>query len=167
MIRLIPLLCALASPLSAAEFNFCWAGAGGYTMTGRIAFADRLLSSTVITEDDVTAFSITGYERGVAIGTWDMSDLRPDTTWHLRFKPGSLTFPTGGSFPGDRSQGWNANGDVTDCGRRGFGFNSGNYAQDICLFGVWISQSSIPPETPFRATPHPVTPECRGVNFLS
>ena len=119
-----------------------------------------------MTERDVTAFRITGYERGVMIGQWDMSERGANTTWHLRFDPGSRVFPTGGSFPGERSQGWNANGEVTDCGRRGFGFNSGNYAQDICLYGVWIAQSSIPPETPLFATTEPVTPDCRAVELL-
>ena len=166
MLRAALLFCLLSSSATAAEFNFCWAGAGGYTMTGRIAFPDDLLDAPIITERDVTAFEITGYEHGVAIGRWSMSDRTPSTTWHLRFDPETLTFPTGGSFPGERSQGWNANGEVTDCGRRGFGFNSGNYAQDICLYGVWIAQSSIPPETPFRATPNAVTPDCRAVDFL-
>lgn len=166
MIRLSLALFLAGTTASAAQFNFCWAGAGGYTMTGTIAFSDNLLDAPLVTERDVTGFAITGYERGVQIGQWDMADRTASTTWHLRFEPRTLTFPTGGSFPGDNSQGWNANGEVDDCGRRGFGFNSGNYAQDICLYGVWIAQSSIPPETPFRATPNPVTPDCRAVDFL-
>jgi len=166
MLRLFLALTLFSAPVEAAEFNFCWAGAGGYTMTGRIAFPDELLGSAIITERDVTAFEIVGYEQGIAIGRWNMRDRTPSTTWHLRFDPATLTFPTGGSFPGDRSQGWNADGDVTDCGPRGFGFNSGNFAQDICLYGVWIAQSSIPPETPFRATTAPVAPDCRAVDFL-
>lgn len=165
MIRAAAFLCLLATPIDAAGFNFCWAGNGGYTMTGRIEFPDELMGR-IITERDVTEFEIIGYEFGVAIGRWNMNDRTPSTTWHLRFDPRSLTFPTGGSFPGELSQGWNADGEVTDCGQRGFGFNSGNYAQDICLYGVWIAQSSIPPETPLRATPNPVSPDCRAVDFL-
>lgn len=156
----------MATPLRAAEFNFCWLGAGGYTMTGTIRFPDAYLSAPIVTEREVTGFEITGYEHGVRIGSWSLAERKAETTWHLRFDPRTLTFPTGGSFPGDHSQGWNANGDVTDCGDKGFGFNSGNYAQDVCLFGVWISQSSIAPETPFRATPNPVTPDCRAVDYI-
>jgi len=169
MMRLMSLALAAALPLqlAAAEFNFCWAGGGGYTMTGQIAFPDRLMSASMITEADVTGFRITGYEHGVAIGHWDMQSRRPGTTWHLRFDPQTLTFPTGGNYPGEQSQGWNANGEVTDCGRKGFGFNSGNYAQDLCLYGVWISQSSIPPSTPFRATTGPVSIDCRVIDHLS
>ncbi|WP_245820414.1 hypothetical protein [Flavimaricola marinus] len=160
-------VCAcLAAPVQAARFNFCWAGAGGYTMTGVIGFPDDLLSKPVITEADVTEFRITGYLSGVAIGGWSLAERSRDTTWHLRFDPATLTFPTGGSFPGEQSQGWNADGDVEDCGRDGFGFNSGNYAQDVCWKGVWIEQSSIDPATPLRATTQAVTPECRGAYLL-
>lgn len=162
MIRAAALLACLAMPAQAAQFNFCWAGEGGYTLTGVIGFPDALMARNVITQDDVTVFRITGYERGVAIGRWGLKDLQAETTWHLRFVPATLTFPTGGSFPGENSQGWNANGDVNDCGPNGFGFNSGNYAQDICWNGIYIEQSSIDPATPFRATTQGVTPECRG-----
>lgn len=166
MIRAAALLACLAVPAQAAQFEFCWAGANGFTMTGVIGFPDALMARDVITERDVTAFAITGYERGVAIGGWSMTEAGPGTTWHLRFVPATLTFPTGGSFPGEASQGWNANGDVDDCGRDGFGFNSGNYAQDVCWRGVWIEQSSIHPATPLRATTQAVTPECRGAVLL-
>lgn len=135
-------------------------------MTGVIAFPDALMSRPLITERDVTAFRITGYERGVAVGQWSLADRGAGTTWHLRFDPRALTFPTGGSYPGDAGQGWNANGEVDNCGSSGFGFNSGNYAQDICLYGVWIEQSSIDPATPLRATTDPVTPDCRGSLLL-
>ena len=166
MIRVAAVLAVLAGPAQAAQFNFCWSGANGYTMTGTIGFADALMTRSIVTEEDASLFRIAGFRDGVAIGKWSLNDLVEDTTWHLRFDPRTLTFPTGGSFPGEASQGWNANGDVTDYGLGGFGFNSGNYAQDICLDGVWISESSIPPETPLGATAGPVTPDCRGAPLL-
>lgn len=166
MIRAAALLAVVALPAHAAQFNFCWAGAGGYTMTGVIGFPDALLSRPVITEREVTVFRIIGYEHGVAIGEWSLADRRPDSTWHLRFHPKSMTFPTGGSFPGEASQGWNADGEVENCGAEGFGFNSGNYAQDICWRGVWMHQSSIDPATPLRATTQAVTPRCDGSELL-
>lgn len=166
MNRVAAVLVMMASPAQAAQFNFCWSGSNGYTMTGTIGFADALMTRSIVTETEVSLFRIVGFRDGVAIGKWSLNDLTDDTTWHLRFDPRTLTFPTGGSFPGDASQGWNANGDVTDCGPGGFGFNSGNYAQDVCLDGVWISDSSIPPETPLGATPEPVTPDCRRAPLL-
>jgi hypothetical protein len=166
VIRLAALAACVALPVEAAQFNFCWLGANGFTMTGVIGFPDAALSKPLVTEADVTLFRITGYEDGVAIGRWSLDDLKPGTTWLLRFDPATLTFPTGGNFPGDAAQGWNADGDVQDCGPGGFGFNSGNYAQDICLNGVWIAQSSIDPATPLRATTDPVTAQCDGPLLL-
>lgn len=154
--------CLAAGPGQAAQFNFCWLGAGGYSLTGVIAFPDALLSAPMITEADVTRFEITGYAFGVQIGAWDIATRARSATWHLRFDPQTLTFPTGGSFGSDASQGWNASGTVDDCGRAGFGFNSGNYAQDICLYGVYVVQSSIDPTTPLRATTDEVSPNCQG-----
>ena len=157
----------LAAPAQAAQFNFCWQGAGGYTMTGVIGFPDRALSSDMVTERDLTRFEITGYENLIPVGRWTLDDRKPGSTFHVRFDPQTMTFPTGGSFPGNDSQGWNANGDVTDCGPKGFGFNSGNYAQDICLYGIWMDRSSIHPATPFFVTTGPVTPDCKGLDLSS
>lgn len=157
----------LAPAAQAAQFNFCWQGAGGYTMTGVIGFPDAALSKSVVTERDVTRFEITGYENLIAVGRWTLNDRKAGSTFHVRFDPRTLTFPTGGSFPGDYSQGWNAGGEVTDCGAKGFGFNSGNYAQDICLYGVWMDRSSIHPDTPMTVTTGPVSPDCRGIDALS
>ena len=164
---LATLLIALAAPAPAAQFDFCWLGANGYTMTGTIAFPDPLMNAPLVTEDDVTAFRITGYRDGIVIGAWSMEDRGPDTTWHLRFRPADLTFLTGGSFRGPESQGWNADGGVTDCGDPGFGFNSGNYSQDVCVNGIWVEESGVPPPTPFRASRGPVTPDCRGPDLIS
>lgn len=150
----------LAGPVQAETLNFCWTGGGGYTMTGRMTLKAGAMARTVATESDVSAFKIAGYHRGQLLGTWDMAQRNPDTTWHLRFDPLSMQFLTGGSFAGTNSQGWNANGDVDDCGESGFGFNSGNYAQDICVNGSYVAASSIPPETPFHATRSPVSADC-------
>ncbi|NDV02666.1 hypothetical protein GZA08_17000 [Pseudoroseicyclus sp. CLL3-39] len=163
----LALLALAATPAAAAEFPFCWRGANGYTMTGAIAFPDKLMGQGLVTEDDVTGFEITGYLDGTPVGRWSMDELTDETTWHLSFDPAELRFLTGGSFPGPQSQGWNANGEVSDCGKGGFGFNSGNWAQDLCIDGTWISDSSIPPATPFFASTVPVTPACGGAELLS
>jgi hypothetical protein len=151
----------------AASFNFCWLGAGGYTMTGTIVFPDTLMDRAYITEDDVTAFKITGYLNGAPVGSWNMEEAGPETTWHLRFAPKILTFPTGGNFGTLRSQGWNANGAVSDCGTPGFGFNAANGAQDVCVNGTFVRDSSIDRNTPFIATTAPVTADCRQSTPLS
>lgn len=166
LISSVAIAAVFAAPLQAAEFNFCWVGAAGYSMTGVIAFPDEKLNQDIITEDDVTRFEIIGYNRMIPIGTWSMEEAGWNTTWHLRFDPQTLSFPTGGPFGTDASQGWNANGNMTDCGRNGFGFNSGNYSQDFCLFGAWVEQSAIDPNTPFRATTQPVDAACDGVFLM-
>ena len=149
-----------AWPLAAADLNFCWQGANGYTMTGKMEFPDALMSHAVLTEQHVTRFKISGYQNGTLIGSWDSRDAAPGATFHLRFDPVAMRFLTGGSFPGTFSQGWNADGTAANCGQAGFGFNSGNYAQDFCLDGAWISDSSIDPATPLLATTSPVAPDC-------
>ncbi|WP_373354858.1 hypothetical protein [Pseudoroseicyclus sp. CXY001] len=135
-------------------------------MTGHIAFPDAALSRPLVTEDDVTHFEITGFLDGEKIGHWSLAERTEATTWHLNFDPTARRFLTGGSFPGPESQGWNAAGDVTDCGPGGFGSNSGNWAQDLCVDGSWISDSSISPEEPFFAATGPVTPDCRQAQLL-
>ncbi|SEQ73592.1 hypothetical protein SAMN05428995_10748 [Loktanella sp. DSM 29012] len=160
-------LALLAGPATAETLNFCWTGANGYTMTGRMTIAETAMARTIVTERDVTGFKIAGYHRGQLLGTWDMATRAPSATWHLRFDPLSLTFLTGGSFSGTNSQGWNADGNVENCGNPGFGFNSGNYAQDICLNGVYVADSSIDPATPLRATRAAVSPRCQAAMPLS
>lgn len=153
-------LAGTAAPLSAADLSFCWKGANGYTMTGQMRVPDHLMSNAILTEDDVSAFKIAGYHHGQLLGTWDMQSLDADDTWHLRFDPISLTFLTGDRFASTHSQGWNADGDVQNCGSPGFGFNAGNYAQDICLNGQYVHDSSITPDTPLIATTGTVTATC-------
>ncbi|RYH02041.1 hypothetical protein EU805_12390 [Salipiger sp. IMCC34102] len=167
MVLILCIGLAVARPLAAETLNFCWTGANGYTMTGRMTLSDAAMRKPIVTQGDVSAFKIAGYRNGALLGTWNAQDAGPETTWHLRFDPATMTFPTGGSFTGPRSQGWNANGEVTDCGLGGFGFNSGNYGQDICVNGAYISASTIDPATPFVATRAPVTPECDSVAPIS
>ncbi len=133
----------------AADYSFCWTGANGYVMSGKMTLTQGVTG--IATEKDVTAFKIAGYRDDQLLGTWDMRDLNPGDTWHLRFDTRTQTFPTGGSFPTSRSQGWNADGGAEDCGNPGFGFNSGNYAQDVCVNGRWATDSSIPPDSPLIA----------------
>ncbi|SHE31943.1 hypothetical protein SAMN05444339_10136 [Loktanella atrilutea] len=161
MLRFFAVLAAMAPlPTAAATLNFCWVGSQGYTMTGRMQIPDAKMKRHLLTEADVTRFKISGYRDGRLLGTWDNSRVAEGDTWHLRFDPATMTFLTGGSFDGPHSQGWNADGNVQNCGSPGFGFNSGNYAQDICVNGTYVHTSSIPPDTPLKATTDPVTPDC-------
>lgn len=161
------MIAGLAGPAKAAEINLCWKGGGGFTMTGRMSLPDDAMYRAIITEDDVTAFKISGYHKGRLIGTWDRRQAQPGTTFHLRFDPAGMTFLTGGSFPSTASQGWNADGTSSNCGNPGFGFNSGNFGQDVCLNGEWLEASSIEPDTAFLATLDPVTPDCRNTAAVS
>ncbi len=175
MIRTLALLTLIAAPpfsniADAAVVHICWQGSNGYTMTGRMEFADSLLPGPLVTETDITTFRITGYLEGQLLGKWDLADLTPTTTWYLRYDPVSMTFPTTATAVSATGidQGWNANGEVTDCGSPGFGFNAANYAQDICLNGTWVEPSGVPPETPFKAsTEAPYTPDCAGPALVS
>lgn len=153
----------LASAASAEIVHFCWQGDNGFTMTGRMEFPDALSDAALITQDEVTAFVITGYLHGRALGRWDAMKRLPSDTWYLRYMPRDMRFPVNGEVAGWFDQGWNANGDANDCGVGRFGFNAGNYAQDFCLNGRWIEESGMPPPTPFYAmsTP-PANPDCSG-----
>jgi len=157
----------LAGPAHAAEVNLCWRGGNGYTMTGRMTLPDEAMFKTILTEADVTRFKISGYFEGQLIGTWDSGTRANDATWHLRFDPAGMTFLTGGRFASFASQGWNANGNADNCGSPGFGFNSGDFSQDICLNGDYVEGSSIDPNTPLVATLDPVTPDCRNTAAVS
>lgn len=136
-------------------------------MTGRMSLPDEAMFKTMVTEDDVTRFKIAGYHKGVLLGTWEASSRAAEATWHLRFDPSGLNFPTGARFSGTASQGWNADGTVRNCGTPGFGFNTGDYAQDLCVNGTYIEGSSIAPDTPLVATFNAVTPDCRNTAPVS
>lgn len=154
---------SFAATAQAEVVYICWQGDNGFTMAGRMEFPDALSNAPMITEAEVTAFVITGYLDGRALGRWDAAKRRPDATWYLRYFPQEMRFPVNGEVEGWFDQGWNADGDAMDCGAGGFGFNAGNYAQDFCLNGRWIEESGMPPPTPFyaMATP-PANPDCSG-----
>ena len=163
-------LLALALPAQASEtarFQFCWIGAGGYTMEGIIGFPAELLGTGIITEAAITDFGIWGYHNGVPIGSWHLRQRTTETTWTLFFDTDALAFPTGGHFLQESYQAWNANGQVNDCGVPGFGFNGGNWAQDVCIDNVWIEASSIEPDTPLAVVPMDATLDCSVVVPLS
>jgi len=151
-----------AAPLQAATFQFCWIGGGGYTMEGTIEFPDSLLDTGLITEEDVTGFRILGRYNGVPIGSWSLDQRLPDTSWTLFFDTSSLEFPTGGIRSQGSYQAWNAHGQVNDCGEGGFGFNAGNYAQDVCVDNTFVTVSSIDRDTPLKAYPMDVALTCEG-----
>ena len=158
----------LAAPSRAATVWICWQGANGYTMSGRMEFPDTLLDAEMITEADVTAFEITGYRDGIALGSWSLAARQDRQTWYLRYLPREGVFPTDERVPGPFDQGWNADGTATDCGPGGFGFNAGNYAQDFCLDGVWLEDSGMPPSTPFYALDEaPYIADCSDPALLS
>jgi hypothetical protein len=162
------LLAGLATPADAALVHFCWAGSNGYTMTGSMEFPDALLQADVVTEADLTRFRIAGFLDGRQIGQWDMGTRDANDTWYLRYFPREMLFPTNGEVPGPFDQGWNADGTAEDCDEGEWGFNAGNYAQDFCLDGVWIEESGVEPQKPFRTTlTAPTDPDCAGPALLS
>ena len=161
MIRWTALFAMIALPAQAADYYFCWEGANGYTMTGQMSLAPSANRKVLVTEADVTLFRIAGYRDGELIGKWDAATRDADDSWLLNFDPAAGQFLTPGQLDLGISQAWNANGDADDCGTPGFGFNLGNYAQDICLDGRWVEESGRPPETPFEVVSAPVDPFCR------
>ncbi|MEM8822357.1 MAG: hypothetical protein AAGF30_02000 [Pseudomonadota bacterium] len=156
MLRTAILLTALASPAQAITHAFCWIGANGYRVEGFISYPDGLTG--IVTEADVTGFGITGWRDDTWLGQWSLKDLTPETSWTLRFDADRLAFRMGG-YPSEGTyQEWNANGFADDCGDPGFGFNGGNRAQDVCVDGVFIDESGIPPDTPLGISPDPSNP---------
>ena len=130
-------------------------------MEGQIEFPDALMNTGLITEADVTDFQIQGFRDGLPVGFWSLDMLQPETSWILSFDTTTLSFPMGGSRNELTYQEWNANGEVNDCGATsGFGFNGGNWAQDVCIDNTWISDSSIDPSTPLQAYPMDVRLNC-------
>ena len=156
--RLLAAVLAAAATPSVADtaWAFCWIGAAGYTMEGTIGYPDD--ATGILTEDDVTAFAITGYRDGVPLGSWSMAARAPETTFTLRFDADRLAFPTGGSRAMGTYQAWNADGTVDDCGDPGFGFNGGNNAQDVCVDGAFREESGVPPATPLQVSVDPSVP---------
>jgi hypothetical protein len=110
MIQTVALIALLATPVAAADFEFCWEGANGYRMEGTMRIDDALLNRSILTEDDIGTFFIQGFKDDIALGAWDMSQMTPTTSWNLRFDPRGMVFPTGGMHDSDKGQAWNAGG---------------------------------------------------------
>ena len=164
MIRAVSVTLALiATPIWAETRYICWRGNAGYSMTGEMTYPDTAAAHGIVTQDDVTEFRITGYLDGVEIGNWDMSERTEATSWLLRYDPRNHLFILGGTF--GLYQAWNANGEVNNCGSGGFGFNSGNAGQDVCIDNRYIEDSTIDPLTPFRSYPVPPV-DCHGPPLL-
>lgn len=161
MIRAAFLTLVIAGPAQAAEFAFCWKGDNGYTLAGRMTIADERISgrdTALLTEEDVIAFTITGYHQGIRVGSWTAFET-PGDTFHLRFDPEAMEFPTGGGTD-DTYQAWNADGTATNCGTPGFGFNGGSNAQDVCIDGTWITASMVDRFAPFPVVEGAQPPQC-------
>ncbi|QQA43664.1 hypothetical protein [Pelagovum pacificum] len=141
----------LAAAADTATYKFKWAGSDGYRMDGVMSFDATLLSTRErITHDDLDCFAISGTHEGAPIGTWGLAELLPETTWYLEFDVASESF----TLPNSETavtQGWNMNGTGNDCGVDGFGFNLGNYAQDICVDNELVVASQVDPTAPFPA----------------
>lgn len=160
-------LALLATPAQAVELFFCWQGANDYTMRGSMQFPDDRLSRRIVTEADITAFEIEGFHQGNPIGTWSLSDRTPDTTWYLRYNTKEQGFLIIKPFVTGYTQGWNANGNVDDCGEGGFGFNAGSGGQDVCVNGEFIRDSTIALDTPIQVSNDPFPPDCRLIEPMS
>jgi len=86
MIRALILSALMATPVGAANFEFCWEGDNGYRMEGFMQVPDALLNQSLITHDDVTGFFIQGFKDDVPLGAWDLRQLTPTTSWNLVFQ---------------------------------------------------------------------------------
>ncbi|MCC1492009.1 hypothetical protein [Cognatishimia sp. F0-27] len=154
-----------------ARFAFRWEGAGGYTMTGVMAFDAGLVPGRIIRETDIRCFAIEGFRDGEAIGRWALTDLNEETTWRLFFDAGDERFFVEGE--GVRMpQAWNMNGRGDNCGQGGFGFNLGNLGQDLCVDNRILTESRVPPPQVFASVernddlPMPAD-ACFGPDMLS
>ena len=133
-----------------ARYGFRWEGAGGYAVTGALAFDPALIAGRIVRETDVSCFVIEGFREDAPIGRWALGDLNEETTWRLFFDAGAEEFLVEGD--GVRMpQAWNMNGRGNDCGEGGFGFNLGNLGQDLCLDNTILVESPIASDVPFPA----------------
>ncbi|MAM62675.1 MAG: hypothetical protein CMH11_14430 [Maritimibacter sp.] len=132
-------------------YSFTWEGAGGYVMQGGIAFDSDRPGGRLVRENDVQCFVIEGFRNGEPIGRWALGQLTEETTWTLTFSPAQSAFVVYGPMA-DMPQAWNMNGFGENCGDPGFGFNIGNFAQDLCVDGELARDSQIAPARPFPAT---------------
>ncbi len=160
MIRAAIVLTCLALPVQAADFEFCWIGNNGFAMSGTMSVQDQALNRTLVTESDVTAFTITGTQNGGPVGKWSLQNLSASTSWNLNFDPAAMAFVTGGFSTSNEGQQWNASGSVNTCGEAGFGFNSGASGQDVCIDNTWRGDSTILAATPLPVFPIGAGPPC-------
>lgn len=154
--RVLILSLVLTSPANAVTYSFCWVGAEGYRVEGTISYPD--VASGILTEDDLTGFTIKGFHGGAYLGRWSLTQRGADDPVTIRFDADALAFPMGGDPTAGTYQAWNAGGAVTDCGNPGFGFNGGNRAQDVCVNGNFIDESGVAPDTPLKISGDPSNP---------
>lgn len=166
MKRLALLAILAASPAIGADLEFCWEGANGYAFVGYMTIPESSLSQPIVTEADVQSFAISGSLNGMPLGVWTLDKRTADTSWNLNFDPQSMTFLTGGFSPSPNGQQWNANGGVADCGKPGFGFNSGAGGQDVCVDGARRADSTIAADSPFVVYQAGAGPACSAVLLL-
>ena len=131
-------------------YVFTWAGAGGYTMSGAIAFDSAAAEGGLIFETAVDCFEITGFQDGAPVGRWALKQVTDETTWTLTFDITAEAFVVYGENA-FMPQAWNMDGYGENCGPDGFGFNIGNAAQDLCLDGQLVFESQVDPSQPFPA----------------
>jgi hypothetical protein len=131
-------------------YSFTWEGAGGYVMHGALAF-DAASAGPLVRENDVQCFVIEGFRDDEPIGRWALGQLTEETTWTLTFSPAQSAFVVYSPMA-TMPQAWNMDGFGENCGDPGFGFNIGNFAQDLCVDGELARESQIAPARPFPAT---------------
>ena len=131
------------------SWAFAWQGAGGYEMRGALRF-DAAQAGRIVRETDLSCFVIEGTRDGDPVGRWALTMLGVDTTWRLHFDAQAGVFLVEGDGAW-MPQAWNMDGTGDDCGPGGFGFNIGNYAQDLCIDDTLIVASQVDPFTPFPA----------------
>lgn len=144
------LLCALPAAAQEARYRFVWDGAKGHRMRGALAF-DGSMPHAIIRESDLTCFEIEGYRDGTPLGRFTLGMVGPDSVWWLHFDRTRAAFLVEGEMGISMPQAWNMNGFGTGCGAGGFGFNIGDYAQDLCSDNVFLQDSGVDPYRPFPA----------------
>lgn len=145
------MLMLMSSSCYAASYQFSWVGSDGYRLEGAFSIPGSLAQAKHIDERAVKCFWIAGYRSDNPVGQWNISQLTDETNWRLNFEPQSSRFRTGGHSQSQFGQEWNMNGFGIGCGEGGFGFNSGNATQDICINNLWIKSSIISPKTSLLA----------------
>ncbi|MGX9355211.1 hypothetical protein ACS3SW_08630 [Roseobacteraceae bacterium S113] len=140
-------VCAAAQEVT---YRFSWEGGGGYAMSGAFSYDPAEIADGIVREGDLTCFAVAGAKDGAVLGSFELSEVTPETTWVFTFFPLIHSFATfDAHFP--MPQAWNMDGFGFNCGPGGFGFNIGSAAQDLCFDGQLLVESQVPPDRPFRA----------------